>query len=254
MANPIESLQESFSLGVKKESLIFGLILFVLSIAIVLVVALFGGILGFIGLFILAIIDNVYVTLIALILALIIGAIILLLVQSAIDIISFKGFSMIAKTGKYDFEVIMDTLKERLIPTTILLAIISFLIVVIGALIGIPLFFITEAINIPLLFPILVIFILLIAYFFISPLLITAQPRIILERTSAIKALTDSIKIGGKNYLFNLSSIIILGVVCCILTLLSLIPLVGLIVVIFIGILQTHYLIKIYEENNQRSN
>tara|TARA_Y100000310_G_C20614096_1_gene779645 strand:+ start:166 stop:921 length:756 start_codon:yes stop_codon:yes gene_type:complete len=248
MSNPLELFQQSFSLTIKKPSLILGLIYFGAAMLIGLGVGAIAVLGGFLGIASLAAINNTWISVIALILAGFIGLIILLIVQAIFNIFSYKGFAQIETTGNYNFDEISQTIRQRLMPTIVVTIITTILLTILFAIMIIPAYLLFQELGI-----IIGILISMAILFFASPLFINAVPIVVLERTGGIKAIQKSISFGIKNYIFNLAAIFVMMAATVVLAVLSIIPLVGMVISYLFTILSIFYLLKIYAENTKRS-
>jgi len=239
---------QSFSLAIKKPALILGIIYFGAAMLIVLGMAAIALLVGALGIAFLAAINNMWISIIVIFLAGIIGLIILLLVQAILNIFSYKGFSQIEISGNYNFDEISHAIRQRLVPTIVVTIITTLLVFLLMAIILIPAYFLFQEIGI-----FIGIFIAIVILFFVSPLFINATPIVVLEKTGGIKAIQKSIAFGVKNYIFNLAAIFVMLAATAILTVLSIIPIVGIVISYLFTIVAVFYLLKIYAENTKRS-
>ena len=248
MKSPIDIMQESFSLSMRKPSLLYGLMYFGLSIVISLGAAVLGFIIGIIGVFMLAAINIAYVTLAAIALGVLILIIALIILQALFDIFFYRGIDQIRKTGNYDIGEVRKQIKSRILPTTFLIILVILIVILSMAIVIIPPFLLFNELGL-----LAGILIYLIVVLFAAPLLMMATPSVILENVGAIQALGRGIRLGTRNYLFNLGGIALLMVLTFIVVILSLIPLINILVSFFMTIVFTHYLLGMYEENRQRA-
>ena len=245
MSNPIELLKESFSHSIKKPALIMGLIYFGLAIVISLGVAVVGILLFIVGAAILGVVNNFYVTILGLILGALLGLLFLLFLQSGIKILGLKGFSQVINNGNYDFDEIIYTIRKRIVPSIVAVIIISIIFLLVLAVLVIVLFLLLQELGLFIAIGLFLIFALI-----VGPLFLVVTPLVALDNVGGFEAVVKSISMGTKNYLFNLASILLIGVLTFAMVLLSFIP---VITPFYFTILITIFIIKIYEENKARS-
>jgi len=248
MNNPIELLQQAFSLTFKKPSLILGIIYFGIAMVIGFGVATIAVVAGLLGVGFLAAISNVWVTLTAILIAALIGVVVLFILEAALNIFAYKGFHQIILTGNYNFDEITETIKRRLVPAIVMSLIVGLLFLLLFAIPAIPLYLLFNEIGV-----IIALFVYFVLILIVGPFFLNATPIVALENVGGIAAISKSFSFGRKNYLFNLASMAIMLLLMIPLILLSLIPLLGLVVSYLFTIFTTFYTLKIYEENIKRT-
>lgn len=249
MNNPIELLKESFSHSIKKPALIMGLIYFGLAIVITLGAIVVGALVFLVGAGILGVINNFYVTIISFILGALIGLLVLLFLQSGINILGFKGFSQVINDGNYNFDEIIDTIKRRIVPSIVAIIITSIIFLSVLAVLVITLFLLLQEIGLFIAIGLFLIFALI-----VGPLFLVVTPLVVLDNVGGFEAVVKSISMGIKNYLFNLGNIALILFLTFALVLVNFIPIIGFVASFYFTILYTIFIIKIYEENKARSN
>ncbi len=248
MRSPLDLLQESFSLSLKMPAIIFTVVYIVIALLSTLAVAAIGAVIALAGIFVLALINNLTLNIIATIGALAVAAVILIILNAVFEIIFYKGLHQVSKKGSHDFSEIKGTIAKRIGPLIVFNVIVLVLVLLLSGIIAVPLYFLLNKIGIAIAVA-LIGFIVFLA----SPLFIIGVPLIILENEGALASLGITVRTGLTNYLFNITSIVLLIIVCFITVLISLIPILGWAIAFLVAIFEGIYLIRIYEENRQRA-
>ncbi len=248
MRSPLDLLQESFSLALKTPAIIFTVIYIVIALLSILAVATIGAVIALAGIFVLALINNLTLNIVATIGALAVAAAIIVILDAVFKIIFYRGLHQVSKKGSHDFSEIRDTIIKRIGPLIVFNLVMLVLVLLLSAIIAVPLYFLLHKIGIAI-----AIVLIGAIVFLASPLFIIGVPLIVLENEGALTSLGITIRTGLANYLFNITSIALLAIVCFITVLISLIPLIGWAIAFLAAIFEGIYLIRIYEENRQRA-
>lgn len=241
MANPLKVMQETLPLIANRKTLIFGAIYLIFILIITAGIVIVSLIAIFIANELLAVINESLIKLLLIISATGIGMVLLFVIDALVNIFAYTGFSQLINRGTYDLNDIAGNVRARIFSTMFLSIITSVILLLILAIIELPLYLLLGELGIAIGFVVYMLLILL-----IGPLIYLAVPIVVLERVNAIQALAISVKMGLKNYLFNLASLAIIFALMAIM----LIPIIG---TYFFIIIVTMYTLKVYEENKART-
>ena len=207
-----------------------------------------AALIGFGGFLALAAINITMLNLIAILVAIIITIPTIIAIQAFFDILITEGYYQIIHDGRHDSEKIKKAVFDRIIPYIIFMIILGLIYIFIFGFFTIPLFLLFQETGL-----IAGVILTIIVGMLIAPIMLVAQPFVILENYSGIEATIKAMQLGMKNYLFNGACMVVILIVSIILTIASLIPVLGLLISFYMGILIAIYIIEIYQENKARA-